>query len=68
MALTFLRTCKFTNARLTRWILAIQDYNIIMEHCPGKENIAADLLIRQHPEIDWEKNKNLLESINLSKH
>ena len=48
MALTFLRTCKFTNARLTRWILAIQDY-ITMEHYPGKENIAAGLLSRLHP-------------------
>lgn len=27
LALTFLKTCKFVNARLTRWILAIQDYN-----------------------------------------
>ena len=50
MALTFLRTCKFVNARLTRWILSIQDYNIVMEHCPGRENIAADLLSRQHPD------------------
>ena len=32
MALTFLRTCKFMNARLTRWILVIQDYNISIEH------------------------------------
>ena len=59
MALTFLRTCKFTNARLTRWILAIQDYNITMEHCPGKENIAADLLSRQHPEKEWEKERDI---------
>ena len=44
MALTFLRTCKFINKCLTRWILAIQDYNITMEHCSGKKNVAADLL------------------------
>ena len=69
MALTFLRTCKFTNARLTRWILAIQDYNITMEHCPGKENIAADLLSRQHPEKDWEKEKDITQiTINALKH
>ena len=55
MALTFLKTCKFVNARLTRWILEIQDYNITMEHCPGKENTAADPLSRQHPDKDWEK-------------
>ena len=35
MALAFLRTCKFTNARLTRCILAIQDHDITMEHFPG---------------------------------
>ena len=61
MALTFLRTCKFTNARLTRWILAIQDYNIEMEHCPGKENVAADLLSRLHPEKDWEKERDITQ-------
>ena len=55
MALTFLRTFKFVNARLTRWILAIQDYNITIEHCPGKDNVAADVLSRQHPETNWEK-------------
>ena len=46
MALTFLKTCKLVNARLTRWILAIQDYSIAIEHCPGRENIAADRLSR----------------------
>ena len=53
MALTFLKTYKFVNARLTPWILLIQDYDIIMEHCPGRENIAADLLSRQYPDKDW---------------
>ena len=43
MALTFLKTCKIVNARLTRWILATQEYSIAIEHCPGRENIAADL-------------------------
>ena len=61
MALTFLKTCKFVNARLTRWILAIQDYNITVEHCPRKENTAADLLSRQHPDKDWEKERNTTE-------
>ena len=69
MALTFLKTCKFVNARLTRWILAIQDYSIMMEHCPGKENTAADLLSRQHPDKIWEKEKKTTEiSINELKH
>ena len=32
-----------------------------MEHCPGKENKAADLLSRQHPDKDWEKERNTTE-------
>ena len=61
MELTFLRTCKFVNARLTRWILSIQDYNITMEHCPGRENIAADLVSRQYPGKQWEKERDIIQ-------
>ena len=61
MALTFIKTCKLVNARLTRWILAIQDYSIAIEHCPGRENISADLLSRQHPNKEWEKEKDTIE-------
>ena len=32
-----------------------------MEHCPGKENVAADLLSRLHPGKEWEKNKNITQ-------
>lgn len=45
-ALTFLKTCKLLNARLTRWILALQDYNFEIEHCKGSENPVADALSR----------------------
>ena len=61
MELTFLRTCKFVNALLTRWILSIQDYNITMEHCPGRENIAADLVSRQYPGKQWEKERDIIQ-------
>ena len=37
-ALTFLKTCKLLSGRLTRWTMAIQDYDISIEHCPGKNN------------------------------
>ena len=69
MALTFLKTCKFTNARLTCWILAMQDYDITMEHCPGKGNVAAHLLSRQHPEKYWEKERDVTQiTINVLKY
>ena len=45
-ALTFLKTCKLLSGRLTRWTMAIQDYDISIEHCPGKNNLVADTLRR----------------------
>lgn len=49
-ALTFLQNCKLGHGRLTRWTLALQDYNIKWEHVPGKDNIVADVLSRTNPE------------------
>lgn len=46
LALTFLKTCKFVNAMLTRWNKTIHDYQIEIEHLPGKENVTADVLSR----------------------
>ncbi|XP_023289070.1 uncharacterized protein LOC111674111, partial [Orussus abietinus] len=37
----------FANARLARWILSIQDYDLTVEHCAGKDNVVADTLSRQ---------------------
>ena len=45
-ALVFLRSCRYGNARLRRWALAIQDYDITLEHIPGKKNVVADCLSR----------------------
>lgn len=45
-ALTFLLSTRFINDRLTRWILAIQDYAPKIVHVPGSQNIAADVLSR----------------------
>ena len=33
-----------TNARITRWILLLQDFNIIIIERPIKENVVADFL------------------------
>ena len=44
--LTFLKACKLLSGRLTRWTMAIQDYDISIEYCPGKNNLVADTLCR----------------------
>ena len=53
-ALPFLKTCKLRSGRLTRWIMAIQDYDISIEYCPGKNNLVADTLSRlpEHGKCD----------------
>lgn len=57
LALTFLKMCKFVNAQLSRWILAIQYYIIKVEHLPGKQNVMADVLSRLHDEESYKKNR-----------
>ena len=44
--LTFVNKMKNKNARLTRWGLALQQYNIEILHIKGKDNLIADLLSR----------------------
>ena len=48
--LKWMSTSKDTNARVTRWFLALQDYNFKVEHRPGKEMAHADALSRMHDE------------------
>lgn len=57
LELTFLKTCKFVNARLTRWILPIQDYKIKIEHLPRKDNIMVDVLSRINNSQSYKKNR-----------
>lgn len=45
-ALTFIKQCKLTSGRLTRWTLALQEFDYTVEYIPGKDNIAADTLTR----------------------
>lgn len=48
-ALTFLNRCNLSNSRMTRWILATQEYDFDIRHCKGRLNIVADTLSR-YPE------------------
>lgn len=45
-ALSFQKDYKLLNARLTRWILFLQEFNFKILHCEGKENEMADVLSR----------------------
>jgi len=36
--LTFLFSCKLKNNRLTRWTLALQEFDLQIQHCPVKDN------------------------------
>ena len=44
--LTFLKIMKNKNQRLVRWSLALQEYNLEIQHIPGSENVVADALSR----------------------
>lgn len=55
-ALTFIQKCRLTSSRLTRWILAIQEYDFDIQHCKGKENIVADILSQNPTEISGQEN------------
>ena len=44
--LTFLEKMKGTNQKLLRWALFLQEYNLIVQHLPGKLNVIADTLSR----------------------
>lgn len=45
-ALIFLKKCRLLNARLTRWILFLQQFDFELVHCQGKDNVWADVLSR----------------------
>ena len=50
-ALTFMKKCQLTNSRMTRWILAIQEYDFDIVYCKGSENIVADILSRDPEDL-----------------
>ena len=44
--LTFLHKIQKKNQRLTRWSLLLQEYDIVIQHIKGKDNVVADALSR----------------------
>lgn len=45
-ALTFIKQSKLTSGRLTRWTLALQEFDYTVKYIPGKDNIVADTLLK----------------------
>ncbi|XP_072174662.1 uncharacterized protein [Diadema setosum] len=44
--LVFLSRMRNKNGRLTRWALVLQEYNLVIQHVRGKDNVIADALSR----------------------
>lgn len=50
-SITYLSKKKITNSRVTRWLLLLQEFDIIMKYRSGKENRVVDFLF-QVPKIN----------------
>lgn len=46
--LTFIHKMRNKNQRLTRWSLLLQEYDVIVKHIKGKDNVIADALSRTY--------------------
>lgn len=51
-SLSYVFTLKDSSPRITRWILALQEYNYNIIHKPGKLNLFADHLSREVEEVE----------------
>jgi hypothetical protein len=51
-AIKYLMKKPITNARVTRWLLLLQEFDITIVDRPGKENLVADFLSRLTPDDD----------------
>lgn len=56
-ALTFLFRCRLRNARLTRWTLALQEFDLRIQYITGPSNII-DVLSRNPPNRDAHENES----------
>lgn len=51
-ALTFVKNSKLYNARVTRWINYLEQFQYVVQHVKGRDNVVADVLSRYQPEGD----------------
>lgn len=51
-SLTFLHTCKLTNSRLSRWYLALTEFDLQLTYIPGPQNRIADYLSRINKKVN----------------
>jgi hypothetical protein len=51
-AIKYLMNKPITNARVTRWLLLLQEFDITIVDRPGKENVVVDFLSRLTPDDD----------------
>lgn len=61
-ALVWLHKFKDERAKLTRWALLLQEYNFIIEHCPGIKNELPDYLSR-NPHHEFHNTDDSLENV-----
>nr|AKD28118.1 pol polyprotein [Glypta fumiferanae] len=46
MSLTFLHSARFYNARISRWVILLQQYTFSISYCKGVDNLVADFFSR----------------------
>ena len=51
-AIKYLANKPVTNARITRWLILLQEFDITIKDRPGKENPVADFLSRMPKPVD----------------
>lgn len=54
-AITFLTASKLKHARFSRWVLYMQEFDLNIVHCAGKENVIADAISRNPAESKTNK-------------